>query len=196
MPKNKKDPVVETDELTPDIVEIDAWNDEQWVHDLETEITKITKKLADQEEITKRAQSDYFRLKQEFDGYITRAEDGKKSWEIDSLVKTLTKILPFINSLEQSLSLTPEDLSGHKWVEGISLIYTKIIKDLEAMWVHKIEAEIWQDVDFTQHAPVGMEPTDDESMKNKIVKVIQQGYIYTKWETTKVVLPASVMVGG
>jgi molecular chaperone GrpE (heat shock protein) len=49
--------------------------------DLETlqkEIEKLQKKLADSEEITKKAQFDYYRTKQEFDQYITRAEVAKK----------------------------------------------------------------------------------------------------------------------
>ena len=41
----------------------------------EQKIASLEKKLAEQEEITKRAQSDYFRLKMDMDGYIKRADE-------------------------------------------------------------------------------------------------------------------------
>jgi len=195
---NKKDDTIIDTEILEEVLEEQNTDGKETSEKNEVwqEVTTLTKKLADQEEITKRAQSDYFRLKQEFDGYVSRSAQNQKAAEIDALTKALNKLLPFVNSIQQSLALTPEDIQWHTRVEGIQLIYTKMMKDLELLGVTKISAEVWWDVDFNVHAPIGMEPTEDENMKNKILKIVQEGYIYEKWETKKVVIPASVVVGG
>lgn len=53
---------------------------------LQAEIETLQKKLTEQEEITKRAQSDYFRYKLDMDAYMARAEEAKQTAKIDALV--------------------------------------------------------------------------------------------------------------
>jgi hypothetical protein len=40
-----------------------------------------------------------------------------------------------------------------------------------------------------------MEETDDEALKNKVIKEVEGGFVYEKWDVKKVVIPAKVMVG-
>jgi molecular chaperone GrpE (heat shock protein) len=40
-------------------------------------VEKLKKQLTEQEEITRRAQSDYLRTKMEFDGYVKRTDEAK-----------------------------------------------------------------------------------------------------------------------
>jgi molecular chaperone GrpE (heat shock protein) len=49
---------------------------------LEAEIAGLTKQLADKEEIAKRAQSDYIRLKMDMDSYVTRTEAAQKDMKV------------------------------------------------------------------------------------------------------------------
>ena len=49
---------------------------------LEAEIAGLTKQLTDKEEIAKRAQSDYIRLKMDMDSYVTRTESAQKDMKV------------------------------------------------------------------------------------------------------------------
>ncbi len=183
------DPVIDEDMMQELI--------EEWAAqfgDLEQQIQILTKKLTDQEEITKKAQSDYVRQKLEFDEYMTRSETQKASSKVDSLISTVWKILPVINQLKQMNETVPEDLTWNSWVEWVQLLYKKSLADIESLWIKAVETNVWDDVDYMMHIPIGMEEVEDDSLKNKIVKVIEPGYIYEKWSEKKIVSPAKVMV--
>ncbi len=135
-------------------------------------ILKLEKQLAEQEEITKRAQSDYFRLKLDMDAYMKRAEDAKTQAKTDALVSMGAKLLPFITQLEQSLEHIPEEWSSHARIAGIQLIHQKANNDLASIAVVRIPADIGQDPDLTLHMPINMQDTDDDALKGKIVQVV------------------------
>ena len=186
MPKDTK-----KDESIEELVEETAGDEIT----LQEQVAQLTKKLAEQEEIVKRAQSDYFRTKMEFDQYVTRADAAKAGYEVDGLMKALEKVLPFVNQLKVTLDNTPADLEDNTRAEWVWLLYTKMIADLAMLWVSPIVVEIGSDPDYTLHIPIGMEDTDDEKLKNKIVKEIEGWFVYEKWEVKKVVMPAKVVVG-
>jgi len=181
--KDQKDPIVDEE-----VIEEMSQEDKESVE-------QIKKQLTEQEEITKRAQSDYLRTKLEFDAYVTRADLAKKWFELDGLMKALEKVLPFVNQLKTTLDNLPEDLTGNAWAEWVALLYTKMLAELAVLWVSPIEIEIGSDPDYTLHIPIGMEETDDEKLKNKIIKVVEWWFVYKKDEVMRVVMPAKVMVG-
>ena len=109
------------------------------VKELLEKITKLEKELTDQQEITKRAQSDLVRQKLDFDAYTSRAEEAKKTSEVDGLLKVAGKILPFVNQLKTTVDMTPTELSENAWVQGVQLIYTKAINDMEQIGIKPIE---------------------------------------------------------
>lgn len=191
MPKKSKktDPVVDQD-LQQEIIEETTWEE----NDLENQVHILQKKLTDQEEITKKAQSDYVRQKLEFDEYMTRAEAQKATSKVDSLISTVGKILPVVNQLKQMVDTVPEDLTWNSWVEWVQLLYRKSLSDIESLWIKVIETTIWDDVDYSLHMPIGMEEVADDALKNKIVKLIEPGYVYEKGDVKKIVSAAKVMV--
>lgn len=155
----------------------------------------LKKQLTEQEEITRRAQSDYLRTKLEFDAYVKRADAAKLGFELDGLMKALEKVLPFVNQLKVTLDNIPADLEGNAWVAWVQLLYTKMLGDIALLWVTPIEVALWSDPDYTMHIPIGMEETDDEALKNKVIKEVEGGFIYEKGDSKRVVMPAKVMVG-
>ena len=56
---------------------IDSENPDVAENETELTVEQLSKKLSEQEEITKRAQSDYFRMKLEFDEYVKRSDAAK-----------------------------------------------------------------------------------------------------------------------
>lgn len=158
-------------------------------------IEKLENELADQKEITQKAQSDYFRYKMDMDAYIARAEDAKKESRVDGLVSAGEKLLPFVTQLKQSLHHIPEDLGGNARVEGIQVIYKKSLGDLKLLWIESIEAEKGTDPDLTFHMPINMQDTDDEKLKGKIIQEVEAGWKYQKDGVMKVIVPTKIIVG-
>gem|GEM_PF-2837177 len=102
---DKKDPNVE-EEIVEEVVQ-----DEEGGEEKNDELESVKKQLTEQEEITRRAQSDYLRMKLEFDEYVKRSDAAKLGFEIDGLMKALEKVLPFVNQLKTTLENLPEDIS-------------------------------------------------------------------------------------
>lgn len=165
------------------------------VEELQAAFEEVQKKLTEQEEITKRAQSDYFRLKMDMDAYMTRAEQAKKESKVDAIISIWQKILPFVTQLEQSIAQFPEAIEKDPWSEWIRLLYTKSVSDLETLWITPIVANVWTDPDMTLHIPVSMQDTSDEALKGKILQQLESGREYRKDETHKVIVPAKIIVG-
>jgi len=154
----------------------------------------LQRKLDDAEQITKRAQSDYLRLKMDMDALITRTSEQQKRWDIDSLVNTAKKILPFVTQLAQSLQAADEETLQTPWAQGIQLIYQKMIGSVEQLNIKTITGESGQDPDLQQHIPVSTMPVEDKKLSWKIVSQIEQGYMYSKDWVEVVVVPAKVVV--
>jgi molecular chaperone GrpE (heat shock protein) len=89
------------------------------------------KKLEESELITKRAQSDYFRQKMDFDALVARREEEKKTEKVDAVISLTQKIIPGLANLQVSLAHIPADLIENKRVEGIKMTADKQLKDIE-----------------------------------------------------------------
>jgi molecular chaperone GrpE (heat shock protein) len=79
------------------------------IEELYHKIKDLESKLADSEQITKKAQSDYIHMKFDFDSYMRRNEEAAKTAKVDTLVDVVKKFTPFIDSLRQSLANIPEE---------------------------------------------------------------------------------------
>lgn len=173
-----------TFELQRDLFVLEQWNTDTWA----------SSKLKDAEEIAKKAQYDYIMLKSEFDSYIRRMESDSKEWKINQLVELSKKLLPIIDQLGQSVSHIPVDLEDNTWAAWVKLTYENAGKTLSGLWISQIPT-IWHEPDMELHDPLSVEPTDDESLKGKIIREFQPWYVYEKDWVKKVITAAKVIVG-
>gem|GEM_PF-3148863 len=79
------------------------------IEELQNRIKDLESKLADAEQITKKAQSDYIHIKFDFDSYMRRTEEQSKTAKVDTLVDVVKKFTPFIDGLRQSLANIPDE---------------------------------------------------------------------------------------
>jgi len=161
---------------------------------LEAEIVWLTKQLTEKEEITKRAQSDYIRLKMDMDSYVIRTESAQKESKVQWLIEIARKLLPSVYQLHLMTSSCPQELENNSRAQWVKLLYGKLTKELEMLYIYPIETIIGSEPNLTYHAPIGNEPSEPE-LHWKIVKELQQWYIYRKEGDEKVILPATVIVG-
>ena len=199
MDENIQTPMSEDTRDLHDMLEQTQSDQTQQIQDntiqaLEEKIKELEWKLTDAEQITKKAQSDYIHMKFDFDGYMARNEEQAKTMKVDILIDVVKKFTPFIDGLRQSLANIPAEEQDDVLVQGVQMVYNKFISSLEMMGIKKIES-LWQTPDIELHEAVSALPTEDESLKGKIIQEFEQGFIYDKWDIRKVVNPAKVVIG-
>jgi molecular chaperone GrpE len=128
------------------------------------------------------------RSKAEFANYRKRINREREQYNKDVVGRVVKKYLPIVDDLERALKERPTQGDFATWVEGIELIYRKLIGVLESDGVvpMKVDGEMF---DPNLHeAVLQIESEDHES--GQIVEVIQPGY----WIGERVLRPARVCI--
>ncbi len=154
---------------------------------------KLKKELKEQEEMLKNTQLQYVSLKNEFDSFSNRVKKNEEKQKDEIFEKIILKIIPVIELFVSSYEHLPKEFEGHKWTEWLDIINKKINSFLEEFNIEVIKT-VWEEVDETKHEILWMEPTEDKSMKEKIVKEIKKWYILKNSDKNKVLMPAKVIV--
>lgn len=148
----------------------------------------------DYEEIAKKAQLDYVNLKADFDFLVRQTKAKEQTLEQDTLIKVIKKLLPFVEDLRKSLmQLNDEQKLDGLW-KGVQMVYDKFILALWELGVFPIN-EVGVEVNSQVHEPISTMPTDDENLKNKVIQIFTQGFIYKKDGVEILILPSKVIVG-
>lgn len=157
-------------------------------------IWSVNPQIKELEDIAKNAQYNYIMLKSEFDSLVRRTENDSKEGKVNQLVELAKKLTPIIDQLGQTVSHIPAELADNTWASGVKLVYENAIKTLATVGISLI-ATIGEEPDMELHEPLSVEPTDDDTLKGKITKEFQPGYVYEKDGIRKVITAAKVIVG-
>ena len=166
------------------------------VEELEKKLAESKKKLIesqtkaeDMEARYKDAKDDYLRLMAEFETFRRRSAEDRLSLVGSASADTIKGLLPVLDDFERAMAML-EESSDEAAKEGTSLIYNKLMGYLKTKGLSVIEAKGEKfDVDF--HEAVTQFPAPDESMKGKVMDVVQTGYLLNG----KVLRYAKVVVG-
>lgn len=167
----------------------DDWS----VVELQAKIVQLEQEKKKLEEIAKRSQYDYINLRMDFDRYQRQMQESSKNMEIDSLIAVVKKFLPFLEDLRKSLETIPEDHMKDPLTKGVQMIYDNFLKTLEGLHIKVIDA-IWLVPDSFLHEPVSVEPIEDESLKWKIIREFERGFVYEKDGDKRVIRVSKVIV--
>jgi molecular chaperone GrpE len=120
-------------------------------------------------------QDRYIRLSAEFDNYRKRTLREKIELTKHAGENILVSIVPVMDDFERALKLmeTATDCAAMK--SGIDLIYSKFNDFLRMHGIKEIES-IHTDFNVDLHEAISKTPVEDESMKGKVVDVVQKGY--------------------
>ncbi len=157
-------------------------------------IAQLEKELAEQKEITKRAQYDYINLKMDFDRRQRLKEEEGKTAHIDTLIASVQKFLPFVESLRKSIETIPADQQENALAKGVIMTYNKFVQTLEGMKIKQIES-IGLVPDGLFHEPVSAQPVEDEAMKGKIIAEFEKWFFYDDGQTKKIITTSKVVIG-
>lgn len=132
----------------------------------------------------------YIRLSAEFDNYRKRTLKEKTDLIKTAGGDTLSSMLPVVDDFERALQSIENATDVVAVKEGVALIYNKFKEFLKNKGIAEIDA-LNQEFNTDFHEALTKIPAPEESMKGKVVDVIQKGY---KIED-KVIRFAKVVIG-
>lgn len=133
--------------------------------------------------------NDYLRLMAEFETFRRRSAEERLNLISSASAETIKGLLPVLDDCERALELL--DKSGDEAAkEGTNLIFSKLLGYLKTKGLAVIEAK-GSDFDTDFHEAVTQFPAPDESLKGKVIDVVQTGYTLSG----KVLRYAKVVVG-
>ena len=130
----------------------------------------------------------YLRLYSEFDNFRRRTAKEKLDLINTANADLLSNLIPVLDDFERARSLQKEDQSDDN---GFELIYQKFFKTLESSGLKPMDVGPGSEFDTELHEAISQIPAPDNTLKGKIVDVVEKGY-YLK---EKVIRFAKVVVG-
>ena len=135
----------------------------------------MEKRLEEAEEKAAASRDQYVRLAAEFDNYRRRTAKEKLELVGSAGKDILLGILPVVDDCERALQVLGQSGADKAAIEGTELIYNKLMSFLKSRGMEKIEAK-GQEFNTDFHEAVAQFPVQDESQKNKVFDVTQEGY--------------------
>ena len=140
---------------------------------------QLEKQLAESEQKLAEASDKYVRMAAEFDNYRRRTAKERLDLIATAGEDVIKGLLPVLDDCERALQVleSASDAEAVKAAkEGTELIYNKLMTYLKGKGLSVIEAKD-KELDTEFHEAVAQFPVEDKSKKNKIIDVVQQGYM-------------------
>lgn len=135
------------------------------------------------------AKDKYIRLYSEFENFRRRTAKEKLEMVQSANEQLIKALLPVADDFERAEKSFKE--KNDKDAEGFFLIQNKFRKVLELYGVKPMEVQSGSNFNTDMHEAITQIPAPDESLKGKIVDVVEKGYLLND----KVVRFAKVVVG-
>lgn len=166
MADHRKDDIEEEDILDEMQDEIEEIEDEEWQIDEEKLEDAIHPNDSDEikklKDLLARTQADY----QNFQNRTSRDKVDMIFFLKQDIFK---KILPRIDDLERILLNTPEGEQKGAMYDGMKLVYTKLLEDLNRLWVQAFESK-WSEVDPEKHDVMTQVPGEEGLIQDEFEK--------------------------
>lgn len=132
----------------------------------------------------------YLRLYSDFENFRKRTSKEKLELMKSGGADVMKNLLPVMDDFERAMASneSSEDLNAIK--EGVKLVHHKFNMTLTQQGVKEIDA-MGKDFDLDVHEAVTKIPAPDDSMKGKVVDVLEKGY----YLNDKVIRYAKVVIG-
>ena len=142
---------------------------EQEVNTLEDQLVELQAKV-------EKEHKEYLFLAAEFDNYRKRTLREKAEIIKNGGENVLKGILPIVDDFERGLKAAEADTDAKSVLEGMTLIYNKLVKFLESMGVKEMPStgEIFNS---DLHEAIAQVPSPSDDMKGKVLDTVQKGYM-------------------
>jgi molecular chaperone GrpE len=141
----------------------------------EPDVQKMQSELKECSDKNAELHDKYLRLSAEFDNYRKRTHREKTEMIKTASDDLLKKIIPVVDDFERGLAAVNNSVDLEAIKQGMNLIYGRFREFLQQQGIREIES-INQDFNTDFHEAVTKIPVTDESLKGKVVDVIEKGY--------------------
>lgn len=132
----------------------------------------------------------YLRLFSEFDNFRKRTQKERLELFKTASEDVMVALLPVLDDFERALKSSVENGVDENFREGVALIYSKLLKILNQKGLESLDS-MGKEFDTDYHEAITRIPAEDESMKGKVLDVVEKGYKLND----KVIRFAKVVVG-
>ena len=160
------------------------------VEGLKEELEEVKAAKEEAEKKASDSKADYIRLMAEFDTFRRRTAEERLALTESVASDTIKGLLPILDDCEIALDALQKSTDSDAAKEGTQMIFTKLTSYLKGKGLEKIEAK-GEEFNTELHEAVTMFPAPEESLKGKVIDVVQTGYTLGG----KVLRYAKVVVG-
>lgn len=132
----------------------------------------------------------YLRLFSDFDNFRRRSIKEKSELTKTASEEIMIKLLDVVDDFERAIDIAVKSKENNQVVEGVQLIYNKLIKILQQKGLEEIQAKD-QPFDTDYHEALTNITVNEASRKGTVIEVVQKGYLLGG----KVIRFAKVVVG-
>jgi len=152
------------------------------INEQQQELVKLQQEIAEQKD-------KYLRLYSEFENYRRRTSKEKLEMIQSANEQLIKSLLPVADDFERAEKSFND--KNDKDLEGFFLIHSKLKKVLDQYGVKPMDSQAGSEFNADYHEAITEVPAPDESLKGKIVDVVEKGYLLNQ----KVIRFAKVVVG-
>lgn len=142
----------------------------------EQEVNTLENQLVELQAQVEKEKKEYLFLAAEFDNYRKRTLKEKAEIIKNGGENVLKGILPIVDDFERGLKAAESDSDAKSVLEGMTLIYNKLVKYLESMGVKEM-ASTGEVFNSDIHEAIAQVPAPTEDMKGKVLDTVQKGYM-------------------
>lgn len=142
----------------------------------EQEVNTLENQLAELQAQVEKEKKEYLFLAAEFDNYRKRTLKEKAEIIKNGGENVLKGLLPIVDDFERGLKAAESDTDVNSVLEGMSLIYNKLVKYLETMGVKEMTST-GEPFNSDLHEAIAQVPAPSEDMKGKVLDTVQKGYM-------------------
>ena len=141
----------------------------------EAKAAETEAKMAEADAKEAERKNEYLRLMAEFDTFRRRTAEEKLELVKSASADTIKGLLPVLDDCEIALSQLEKTEGNEAAVEGVQLIFNKLMGYLKTKGLERIEAK-GEVFDTELHEAVTLFPAPTEDLKGKVIDVAQTGY--------------------
>jgi molecular chaperone GrpE len=183
--KNKKRPDIENNNEG----ENSADNGQTMVALTFDEYDALEKELESLQAQVKEQQDGWLRTRADFDNFKKRVQrDAARSYQ-DAMASVIKTYLPVADDLGRALKNKPDGAQVAGWVDGIELIYQKLLTQMKNQGVEPMDVNPGDQFDPNIHEAITQEE-HPEYTEGQIIDVVQPGYRISD----RIIRPAMVRV--
>lgn len=140
-----------------------------------SEMEKLQNEINQLKEEINQWKDKFLRKMAEFDNYKKRVEQDQIQLIKYSNEKLIKDLLPIIDDFERTLTFSKDELKNNSILQGVEMVYNKLMKILSNYGLKKIDA-LNQPFDFNYHEALLQVPKDGVEPLT-VIEEVEKGYL-------------------